>query len=145
LEEVIEECSPHMQKLWKPIEAFLMENASYFMSLLPQACLLCNGKHFLSASKTSNIFFLKLGLSHFYRWTITKHVVERTHYSSSYMYTSCKSYWTTFLVLPTYILEELIIKTSKIHNLFIHYPNNTNFNVLESSWKWEKNHKYLSF
>jgi hypothetical protein len=30
-------------------------------------------------------------------------------------------------------LEEVILQTSKIHNLFIQYPNNTDFNALESS------------
>jgi hypothetical protein len=41
-----------------------------------------------------------------------------------------------------YILEEAIIKTSKIHNLFIQYPNNTYFsgwNPLENGYKIHKN------
>jgi hypothetical protein len=36
-------------------------------------------------------------------------------------------------VLPTYAFGEAIIETSKIHNLFIRYPNNTYFSTLESS------------
>jgi hypothetical protein len=37
------------------------------------------------------------------------------------------------LVLPAHVFGEAINKTSKIHNLFIQYPNNTCFSVLESS------------
>jgi hypothetical protein len=37
------------------------------------------------------------------------------------------------LVLPTYIIGEAIYETSKIHNLFIQYPNDTYFSALESS------------
>jgi hypothetical protein len=35
--------------------------------------------------------------------------------------------------LPTHALGKAMTKTSKIHNLFIQYPNNTYFNALESS------------
>jgi hypothetical protein len=31
----------------------------------------------------------------------------------------CRSCWITILVLPTHVLREAIIKTSKFHNLFI--------------------------
>jgi hypothetical protein len=41
----------------------------------------------------------------------------------------CRSCWITVLVLPTHAFEEVIIETSKIHNLFIQYPNNTYFSV----------------
>jgi hypothetical protein len=34
--------------------------------------------------------------------------------------------------LPTYIFEEAIFQTSKIHNLSIQHPNNSYFSVLES-------------
>jgi hypothetical protein len=37
------------------------------------------------------------------------------------------------LVLPTHVFGEAILQTSKIHNLFIQYPNNTYFNAWESS------------
>jgi hypothetical protein len=37
----------------------------------------------------------------------------------------CRSCWITVLVLPTHALGEAILQTSKIHNLFIQYPNNT--------------------
>jgi hypothetical protein len=45
---------------------------------------------------------------------------------------SCRSCQIMVLVLPTHVFEEAIFKTSKIHNLFIHYPNNTYFSALES-------------
>jgi hypothetical protein len=35
------------------------------------------------------------------------------------------------LVLPIHAFEEAIIETSKSHNLFIKYPNNTYFNALK--------------
>jgi hypothetical protein len=38
------------------------------------------------------------------------------------------------LILPPHAFGEAIIETSKIHNLFIQYPNNTYFSALESSW-----------
>jgi hypothetical protein len=38
--------------------------------------------------------------------------------------------------LSTHVFGEAILQTSKIHNLFIQYPNNTQFSLLESSWKW---------
>jgi hypothetical protein len=41
------------------------------------------------------------------------------------MYMICRSCWITVLVLPTHALGEAILQTSKIHNLFIQYPNNT--------------------
>jgi hypothetical protein len=44
----------------------------------------------------------------------------------------------TVLVLPTHAFEKAIIETSKIHNLFIQYPNNAYFSALESSLKWGK-------
>jgi hypothetical protein len=31
------------------------------------------------------------------------------------------------LVLPTHVLEQAMIQTSKIHNMFIQNPNNTYF------------------
>jgi hypothetical protein len=37
----------------------------------------------------------------------------------------------TVVVLPTYIFGKAIPQISKIHNLFIQYPNNTYFSVLE--------------
>jgi hypothetical protein len=37
------------------------------------------------------------------------------------------------LVLYTHAFGQAIIETSNIHNLFIQYPNNTYFSVLESS------------
>jgi hypothetical protein len=37
------------------------------------------------------------------------------------------------LVLPTHVFGEAILKTSKIQNLLIQYPNNTYLNALESS------------
>jgi hypothetical protein len=49
------------------------------------------------------------------------------------IYTSRRSCWLMVLVLPTHIFGEDILQTSKIHNLFIQYPNNTYFNALESS------------
>jgi hypothetical protein len=39
------------------------------------------------------------------------------------------------LVLPTHTLEEVIIETLKIHDLFIQYPNNTYFSTLENGDK----------
>jgi hypothetical protein len=39
----------------------------------------------------------------------------------------------TVLVQPTHVFGEAILQTSKIHNLFIQYPNNTFFNAMESS------------
>ena len=40
------------------------------------------------------------------------------------MYNCYRSCWITDLVLPTHTFGEAIIKTSKIHNLFIPYSNN---------------------
>jgi hypothetical protein len=40
---------------------------------------------------------------------------------------------THIFVMPTHVFVESVIKTSQIHNLFIQYPNNTRFSVLESS------------
>jgi hypothetical protein len=37
------------------------------------------------------------------------------------------------LVQPTHAFGEAIIETSKTHNLFIQYPNNTYFSMLEFS------------
>jgi hypothetical protein len=48
------------------------------------------------------------------------------------MYTSYRSCLITVLKLPTHVFEEAILKTSKLHNLFIQYPNNTYFIMLES-------------
>jgi hypothetical protein len=45
------------------------------------------------------------------------------------------------LVLPTHAFGEAIIETSKIHNLFIQYPNNTYFSVLEMG---KRSIKYFS-
>jgi hypothetical protein len=52
----------------------------------------------------------------------------RKYCSSLEMYTSC-----TVLVLPTHVFGQAILQTSKIHNLFIQYPNYTYFSALESS------------
>jgi hypothetical protein len=49
------------------------------------------------------------------------------------MYNYCRSRWIMVLILPTHISGEAIIETSKIHNLFIHYPSNTYYSALESS------------
>jgi hypothetical protein len=49
------------------------------------------------------------------------------------------------LVLPTHVFGKGIIETSKIHNLFMQYPNIHNFvhwNILENG---DKIHKFLSF
>jgi hypothetical protein len=43
-----------------------------------------------------------------------------------------------FLEMPTYTFEEAIIKTSRIHNLLIQYPDNKYFSALESFWKWKQ-------
>jgi hypothetical protein len=58
--------------------------------------------------------------------------VEKPHCSSLEIYSYCRSCWTTFLVLPTHTFGKAIIETSKIHNLFIKYPNNAYFSALES-------------
>jgi hypothetical protein len=55
--------------------------------------------------------------------------MEETYYSNEEMYSSC---YIKLLEMPTHALEEVIIKTSKIHNLFMQY-NNTCFNALKSS------------
>jgi hypothetical protein len=49
------------------------------------------------------------------------------------MYNYYRSCWITVLVLPIHIFGEAIIDTSKIHNIFIHYPNNKYFSALKSS------------
>jgi hypothetical protein len=59
--------------------------------------------------------------------------VEKPHCSSLEMYSYYRSCWITVLVLPTHAFGEAIIETSKIHNLFIQYPNDTYFSALESS------------
>jgi hypothetical protein len=46
------------------------------------------------------------------------------------MYNCCISCWITVLVLPIHVFEEAMIETSKIHNLFIQYPNNTYFSIM---------------
>jgi hypothetical protein len=56
--------------------------------------------------------------------------LEKTHYSSLEMNTHCRSCWIMDLVLPTHVFGEAILQTSKIHNLFIQYPNNTYLSVL---------------
>jgi hypothetical protein len=38
--------------------------------------------------------------------------------------------------VPTHVLGEAIHQTSKVHNLFIQYPNKTYFSALESYSKW---------
>jgi hypothetical protein len=60
-------------------------------------------------------------------------IVEITYYTSPKMYTICRSCWITVIVLPTHVFGEARIETSKIHNLFIQYPNNTYFSILKSS------------
>jgi hypothetical protein len=59
--------------------------------------------------------------------------MEKLHCNNPKMYSYYKSCWITVLVLSTHTLEEVIIETLKIHDLFIQYPNNTYFSVLESS------------
>jgi hypothetical protein len=59
--------------------------------------------------------------------------MEKLHCSTPEMYSYCRSCWITVLVLPTHAFGEAIIETSKIHNLFIQYPNSTHFSALESS------------
>ena len=49
------------------------------------------------------------------------------------MYNFYGSCWIAILVLPIYVLEESIIKTPKIHKLFIQYSNNIYFSALDSS------------
>jgi hypothetical protein len=39
--------------------------------------------------------------------------MEKIHYSSQEMYTSCRSCWITVLVLPTHVFGEAILQTSK--------------------------------
>jgi hypothetical protein len=56
--------------------------------------------------------------------------------STPEMYSYYRSCWIMVLVLPTHAFGEAIIETSKIHNLFIYYTNNTCFSALESSYKW---------
>jgi hypothetical protein len=51
------------------------------------------------------------------------------------MYSICRSCWITVLVLPTHGFGEAIHQTSKIHILFVYYPNNTylvHWNPLEN-------------
>jgi hypothetical protein len=79
------------------------------------------------------VVFLKPGLPHFREWIKNRLVVEKTHCNSPKMYTSSRSCWIMILVLLAPIFGEAILKTSKIHNSFIQYPNNTYFSVLESS------------
>jgi hypothetical protein len=43
--------------------------------------------------------------------------------------------------VPTHIFGEAIIETSKIHNSFIQYPNNTHFNAFESFQNLDKTHE----
>jgi hypothetical protein len=57
------------------------------------------------------------------------------------MYTSYRSCWITVLILPTPVLGEAILQTSKIHNLFIQYPYNTYFSTLDPLENGEKTHK----
>jgi hypothetical protein len=64
--------------------------------------------------------------------------MEKPHCSNPEIYSYCRSCWIMVLVLPTHAFEEAIIETSKIHNLFIQYPNNTYFSALESSCKWRE-------
>jgi hypothetical protein len=52
--------------------------------------------------------------------------------SSPEMHTSCRSCWIMVLILPTHLFWESILQTSKIHNLFIPYPNNTYVSTLEN-------------
>jgi hypothetical protein len=70
--------------------------------------------------------------------------VEKLHYSSPEMYSYCRSCWITVLVLPTHTFGEAIIETSRIHNLFIQYPNITYFSALESPENGKKTHKIFS-
>jgi hypothetical protein len=46
------------------------------------------------------------------------------------MYSCCRSCWIAILLLSTHVFWEAIIETSKIHNLFIEYPNITYYSVL---------------
>jgi hypothetical protein len=85
---------------------------------------------FVMASKVD---FLKTGLPHFCEEAKSRLLVVKTNYSSPQIYNYCRSCWITILVLPTHVFGEAIIETLKIHNLFIQYPNNTYFSVLESS------------
>jgi hypothetical protein len=68
--------------------------------------------------------FLNLRLFQVPELTKNRLVVGEMHYSSAKMYISCRS---------CYIMLLEIIKTSKIHNLFILYKNNTYFSALEFS------------
>jgi hypothetical protein len=56
--------------------------------------------------------------------------MEKTHCSSPELYTSYRSCWLTILVVPINVFGEAILQTSKIHNLFIQYPNNTYFSCV---------------
>jgi hypothetical protein len=79
------------------------------------------------------VIFLKSSILHFCTFAKSRPIEETTLCSNLEIYTSYRSCWLTVLVLPTHVLGKLYFKLKK----FITYsPNNTYFNVLESSWKW---------
>jgi hypothetical protein len=82
---------------------------------------------------SDKVIFLKPSIPQICAFAKSRPVEEKTRCSSLEIYTSCRSCWLTVLVLPTHVFGEGILQTSKIHNLFIQSPNNTYFNVLESS------------
>jgi hypothetical protein len=62
--------------------------------------------------------------------------MEKKHYSSLEIYSCCRSCWITVLVLPTHVLEEVIIgiidillgwnpleNGDEIHKIFCHFNN----------------------
>jgi hypothetical protein len=67
--------------------------------------------------------------------------VEKPHCSSPKMYSYCRSYWTTVLILPTHAFGKAIIETSK----FIAYSYNIQIMHFLVRWNYpeneEKTHK----
>jgi hypothetical protein len=89
------------------------------------------------------VVFLKPRLVHFHEWAKSRPALEKTHCSSPEMYSSYRSWWITVLVLLTHVFGEALIETSKIHDLFIHYPKNTYLVCWDPLENGDKTHKKI--